>query len=81
MDELTLIKLCPFLLKVVMSHAEVIPSRSVELRNQVQPQRHLVATIVVPHLWPQSCNIITTESFLKTRMLANKAQKLYSIMQ
>jgi hypothetical protein len=33
MEELTLIELCPFLLKVVMSHVEIIPSRSVQLRN------------------------------------------------
>jgi hypothetical protein len=33
MEELTLVILGPFLLKVMMSHAEVIPSRSVQLRN------------------------------------------------
>jgi hypothetical protein len=57
MQELTFIKLCPFLLKVVMSHVKIIPTRSVQLRNQVQPQGHLMTTVMVPHLWPQSCNM------------------------
>jgi hypothetical protein len=39
-----------------MSHVEIISPRSMQLRDQVQPQGHLVATVVVFHLWPQACS-------------------------
>ena len=45
----------PSLEEVVVSHAHVFVSRLVQLRDKVQPHRHLVTSVVALHLGLQSC--------------------------
>lgn len=45
----------PFV-EVMVAHADVIVPGMVQLRYQVQPHRHLVTPVVVPHLRLERCN-------------------------
>lgn len=54
---LTVVVVASALLEVVMTHADVTLSRFVQLRHQVEPDRHLVTAVVTAHAWLHTCAV------------------------
>lgn len=54
---LTVVVAVTALLEVVVTHADVPLSRFVQLRHQVEPDRHLVTAVVTAHAWLHSCAV------------------------
>ena len=53
--EPTVVVLRALLLEVVVAHAQLVQAGPVQLRQQVQPQRHLVAAVVALRLGARPC--------------------------
>lgn len=59
------------LLEVVVPHARLrhVQAGPVQLRDERQPQRHLVPAVVAPHLWLAAC--VQTMKYRLTAMLSS----------